>query len=173
MRGVAFGLCDGGQLDLAEGKPFLEILAVFRIVFRGDAPVEAGGVATEKCQILCVLLRLVVLVIAEPFGHVFGAGHREKDDEEDGRGEDVHPDRVEVGHPAAAHIFEGKEAGSPNQVFHRIEEFPVKVRYVVEEVLDEVPNGFFWFEVLLAAFMAVAADDLGLAVQAVLFLSFV
>jgi hypothetical protein len=44
---------------------------------------------------------------------------------------------------------------------------------VVKEVLDEVPDGFLWFKVFLAAFMTVAADDLCLAIEAILFLSFV
>jgi hypothetical protein len=39
-------------------------------------------------------------------------------------------------------------------------------------MLDEMPYGLLGFEVLLAAFVTVAADDLRLAVQAVLFLSF-
>jgi hypothetical protein len=43
---------------------------------------------------------------------------------------------------------------------------------VIEKMLDEVPDGLFGFQVLLAALMAIAADDFGLAVQAVLLLSF-
>jgi hypothetical protein len=44
---------------------------------------------------------------------------------------------------------------------------------VIEKMLDEVPDGLFGFEVFLPAFVAVSAEDLGLAVEAVGSLSFV
>ena len=43
---------------------------------------------------------------------------------------------------------------------------------VIEEMSDEMPETFFWFDVLLAANMTIATDHCSAAIQAVLFLSF-
>lgn len=133
----------------------------------------AGGIFDEIGQLFYGWGVFFGLILTKALRHVLGLCDGIEDDEEDGRGEDVHADGVEVGHPAAAHVFEGKEAGLFDQVFYRIEELPVEVGDIVEEVLDQVPDGLLGFEVLLAAFVAVAADDLRLAVEAILFLSFV
>lgn len=44
---------------------------------------------------------------------------------------------------------------------------------VVEKMRDKVPNCLFGFQVLLAAMVAVAADQFSLAVQTIFLLTFV
>ena len=43
---------------------------------------------------------------------------------------------------------------------------------IVKEMLDEVPDGFLWLQVLLPAIVAIMADHFCLAVEAILFFSF-
>lgn len=170
---ISIDLLDRSDLDQPVFKLVAVVLAIV-LVFGGQGIFSiTGGIGDEIGQLFCRRGVLFGLILTHAFGHVLGLCNGIEDNEEDGRGEDIHADRIEVGHPATAHVFEGEEAGFFDKVFYRVEELAVEVGNIVEKVLDKVPYGLFGFEVLLTAFVAVAADCLGLAVKAILFLSFV
>ena len=59
-----------------------------------------------------------------------------------------------------------KEAGAKDQVFNGGEEFPIEMRDILEKMADEVTDGFFWLEVLLAAACTEAFFDGCAAIEA-------
>jgi len=135
-----------------------------------SVPLQAGLVLSQRPQVHRNFE--IVFCIVTGFGHILGLLHGKEDDKEDGGGKDIHPDGVEIGHAAAAHVFQRKKAGPLQQVFYRFEEFAIEMGDVIKEMLDEVPDCLLGFKVLLAAFVTIAADDLRLAVQAIFLLTF-
>src|ERR1700733_417487 len=104
---------------------------------------------------------VLILVVVVALAAACKKGH-----EEDRGDKDIHPDGVQVGHPAAGDVFPGKEAGAEDQVFYGDEEFAVEMGKVFEEMADQMAKAFFWLQVLLAATGAKTFLYNGTAVQA-------
>jgi hypothetical protein len=104
--------------------------------------------------------------------HLIAGCSRKKDDKKDGGSKHIHPDRVQIGHPAPEHVFFGQKPRFSYQVFDRTKEFTVKMGDIIEKMLYQVPDSLLGLQVLLAADMAIPAVQFGLAVEADLFFSF-
>src|SRR5258708_5580008 len=79
--------------------------------------------------------------------HIFRPLQGEKDNKKDSRSKHIHPDRIEIAHPPADHIFPRQEPGFSHQVFHRAEEFSVKMGNVIKKMLHQVPDSLFGLQV--------------------------
>jgi hypothetical protein len=95
----------------------------------------------------------------------------EEGKEEHGRDEDVHPDGVEIAHPATGNIFPGEESGAEDQIFYGNEELGIEVGDVGEKMPDDMPEAFIGFEIFLAAMSTISFFDGVPAVEAVFIMS--
>ena len=74
--------------------------------------------------------------------------------EENGRGEYVHPDGMQVPGPPARYIFFWQKPWPPDQVGRGTKEFTVKMGDVIKKVTYQAPNRFFWLDIFLPALVA-------------------
>lgn len=73
---------------------------------------------------------------------------------------------------SAPQVFMRKVSGPEKQVPQRTEEFTIKMGDIVHKMGYQVPETFFWLNILLAANVAEPAMNGGTAVEADLFFSF-
>ena len=127
---------------------------------RGDGRVYCGAVFAESTRVVSLApffgipelswLYLCLRII-----------YRKENDEEQGRGKDVHPDRVQVAGPSSFNVFGRQESWLEYQVLKGAEEFTVEMGDVVKKMGDQSPNGFFWLGVFLSADVAITAIEPG------------
>ena len=101
--------------------------------------------------------------------HIGNVKKRKEYEEENGGGEDVHPDGIQVADPAADHIFPGKKARLYEKILYRCKEFTIEMGYIGQKMLDQVPNGLFWLDIFLSTGGTVSARNFGPAVKTFLF----
>jgi hypothetical protein len=104
--------------------------------------------------------------------NILDIDHGKKDQEKNGRGKDVHPDRVQVTGPPPLHVLPGQKAGFGKKVFNGHKKLPVKMGDIREKMGYQVPNGLFWLDIFLSAGRAIPARCFGSAVKAYLFRSY-
>jgi len=68
-------------------------------------------------------------------------------------------------------ILFGQKAGFKQQVLERMEEFAIKMRYVVKEVKNQVSKTFLGNDILLSADMAKTTHDSSATIQTIILLA--
>lgn len=97
-------------------------------------------------------------------------GDAEEDQEEDRRGKDIHPDRVEIPGPPAPHVFRREETGTKQQILERGEELAIEMRDIGEEMHEHAPESFLRLKILLATYLAEPALHDGTTIETILLL---
>jgi hypothetical protein len=77
--------------------------------------------------------------------------------EEERGGEYIKPDGIEIGSPAALHVFSRKKTWFAQEQTEGAEEFPVEMGDIVKKMGDQAPYRVARFAVFLAANMAIKA----------------
>jgi hypothetical protein len=76
---------------------------------------------------------------------------REEDDKKDRRDKNVHPYRIQVGHPSARDILPGEETGPDDQILDSHKKLAVKMGDILKKVPDDISDRFLRLQILLAA----------------------
>ena len=78
---------------------------------------------------------------------------------------------MEITLSPARHVFKCQKTGFGYHVLQRTEEFSIKMREIVKEMRDKMPEGFLGMKILLSAILTISSLNFSSAIETVLILS--
>ena len=98
--------------------------------------------------------------------------NRKEYQKENGRGEYIHPDGMQVPGPSTRYVFFRHKPGPPDEVDRGAEKFTIEMGDVIKKVAYQAPNRFFWLDIFLPALVAELPIQFSITVKADFLMTF-